>query len=92
MLSHRNLTEADLFVKYVYILQSLQEPEHFYTGITDDLDARLSKHNLGEISHTAKHRPWRVKSYVAFTDEQRAFTFEKYLKSASGRTFAKKRL
>ena len=79
-------------MKYVYILQSLQEPKHFYTGITDDLDARLSKHNLGEVAHTAKYRPWHIKSYVTFTDDTRAFAFEKYLKSGSGRAFAKKHL
>jgi len=28
-------------MKYVYILQSLAAEEHFYTGITDDLKARL---------------------------------------------------
>ena len=79
-------------MKYVYILQSQQDPEHFYTGITDDLDARFSKHNSGEITHTAKYRPWHVKTYVAFADEKQAFAFEKYLKSASGRAFAKNRL
>jgi len=73
-------------------LQSLQNAEHFYTGITDDLDARLSKHNAGEATHTAKYRPWRIKSYVAFTDAAQAFAFEKYLKSGSGRAFAKKHL
>jgi putative endonuclease len=77
-------------VKYVYILQSEQGAEHFYTGITDDLDARLSKHNSGEVTHTAKYRPWRIKSYVAFTDDARALAFERYLKSGSGRAFAKK--
>jgi predicted GIY-YIG superfamily endonuclease len=91
--SRRSLfAEADLTVKYVYILQSEQDREHFYTGITDDLDARMSKHYSGEVTHTAKHRPWHIKSYVAFTDEERAFAFEKYLKSGSGRAFAKKRL
>jgi hypothetical protein len=35
---------------------------------------------------------WRVKTYVGFTDEKQAFNFEKYLKSPSGRAFAKKRL
>ena len=77
-------------MKYVYILQSEQDPEHFYTGITDDLNARLSKHNAGEVSHTSKYAPWRIKTYVAFADEARAFAFEKYLKSGSGRAFAKK--
>jgi putative endonuclease len=79
-------------LKYVYILQSQQDPEHFYTGITDDLDARLSKHNAGEVSHTSKYVPWTIKTYIAFADEKQAFAFEKYLKSASGRAFAKKRL
>ena len=79
-------------MKYVYILQSQQDPEHFYTGITDDLDARLSKHNAGEVSHTSKYVPWTIKTYIAFADEKQAFAFEKYLKSASGRAFAKKRL
>jgi len=79
-------------VKYVYILQSEQDAEHVYTGLTDDLDARLSRHNSGEVSHTSKHRPWRIKTYVAFTDENRALAFEKYLKSGSGRAFAKARL
>jgi putative endonuclease len=76
-------------MKYVYILQSLADAEHFYTGITDDLDTRLSKHNSGGVTHTAKCRPWRIKSYVAFADEDRALAFEKYLKSGSGRAFAK---
>ncbi|HYL61162.1 MAG TPA: GIY-YIG nuclease family protein [Candidatus Methylomirabilis sp.] len=79
-------------MKYVYILQSEQGGEHFYSGITDDLDARLSKHNSGEVAHTAKYRPWHIKCFVVFTDDKRAFAFEKYLKSGSGRAFAKKRL
>ena len=78
-------------MKYVYILESVTEREHFYSGITDNLDARLSKHNLGEVAHTSKYRPWRIKTYIAFTDEDRALAFEKYLKSGSGRAFAKAR-
>jgi hypothetical protein len=34
-------------MKYVYILES-HDSEHFYVGITDDLRARLAKHNAGE--------------------------------------------
>jgi len=79
-------------VKYVYILQSEQDGEYFYTGITDDLDARLSKHNSGAVTHTSKHRPWHIKCFIAFADEKRAAAFEKYLKSGSGRAFAKKHL
>jgi predicted GIY-YIG superfamily endonuclease len=78
-------------VKYVYILQSTDN-SHFYVGMTDDLRARIAKHNAGEVSHTSKYMPWRVKTYVAFSDERQALSFEKYLKSPSGRAFAKKRL
>jgi len=78
-------------MKYVYILVS-QEDEHFYVGVTDDLKARLKKHNAGEVPHTSKYRPWKLKTYIAFSDEQKAFAFEKYLKSHSGRAFAQKRL
>ena len=77
-------------MKYVYILQSL-DGSHFYVGITDDVPSRLITHNAGGVTHTSKHRPWRVRTYVAFTDEKLAIAFEKYLKSGSGRAFAKKR-
>ena len=79
-------------MKYVYILQSKLDAERFYTGVTCDLKARLSMHNSGAVTHTAKHRPWRIKTYLAFTDDRRALDFEKYLKSGSGRAFAKARL
>jgi putative endonuclease len=77
---------------YVYILRSLESPGHYYVGVTGDLRARLEKHNAGEVAHTSKHGPWAVKTYVAFSDKKQALAFEKYLKSASGRAFAKKRL
>jgi putative endonuclease len=78
-------------MKYVYILESL-DGEHFYAGLTDDVPARLTKHNAGGVPHTSKYRPWRLKTYVAFSDERQAIAFERYLKSGSGRAFAKKRL
>jgi putative endonuclease len=77
---------------HVYILQSVALPEHYYVGITGDLRARLQRHNAGEVSHTSKYAPWEIKTYIAFSDETQAFAFEKYLKSPSGRAFAKKRL
>lgn len=78
-------------MKYVYILHSV-EGDHYYTGITDDLRARLENHNAGRVPHTSKYRPWNLKTYVAFSDVDQAFAFEKYLKSPSGRAFVKKRL
>ena len=78
-------------MKYVYILERT-DSEHFYIGITDNLPGRLAKHNAGEVPHTSKYGPWRLRTYTAFNDEGRAFAFEKYLKSGSGRAFAKKHL
>lgn len=78
-------------MKYVYILKSL-DAEHFCVGIANDVPARLVKHNAGEGPHTSKYRPWRLKTYIAFSDDKKAFAFERYLKSGSGRAFAKKRL
>jgi len=60
--------------------------------LTDDLAARLAKHNAGGVPHTAKHKPWRIKTAIAFRDRSKAAGFEKYLKSPSGRAFSKKRL
>ncbi|HKT20641.1 MAG TPA: GIY-YIG nuclease family protein [Stellaceae bacterium] len=79
-------------MNYVYILRSSEHPDRYYVGTTADLRARLRKHNAGEVAHTSKYAPWALKTYVAFSDEKQAFAFEKYLKSASGRAFAKKRL
>ncbi|MGZ8363976.1 MAG: GIY-YIG nuclease family protein [Caulobacteraceae bacterium] len=76
---------------YVYILESLADPD-CYVGVTGDLKDRLGRHNREEVVHTSKHSPWRLKTYVAFSDKVQAYRFEKYLKSGSGRAFAKKRL
>ena len=77
---------------YVYILESMTTEGGFYVGLTEDLSVRLAKHNEGGVSHTAKFRLWRIKTAVAFRDRSKAAAFEKYLKSASGRAFSKKRL
>jgi predicted GIY-YIG superfamily endonuclease len=76
----------------VYVLQSDVDPTRFYTGCTDDLRARLLRHNRGEVPHASKLKPWRIETYVAFSDRDQARKFENYLKSASGRPFLKKRL
>jgi putative endonuclease len=62
-------------MKYVYILQSISEPERYYVGITDDLKKRVHSHNAGQVAHTSKYKPWRVNTYIAFSNESRAFEF-----------------
>jgi len=77
---------------YVYLLQSLADPSQRYVGVTGDLKTRLAEHNAGKSGHTSKHVPWRLVTYVAFSDHQKALAFERYLKSGSGHAFARKRL
>jgi predicted GIY-YIG superfamily endonuclease len=78
-------------MKYVYIIQTC-DGQHHYVGPTDDLKARLARHDAGEVPHTSKYGPWHLKTYIAFDNRDAAVAFEKYLKTASGRAFAKKRL
>ncbi|WP_247518751.1 GIY-YIG nuclease family protein [Bradyrhizobium sp. 190] len=77
---------------YVYIIRSISFPDQEYIGATADLKRRLPEHNAGKSAHTAKFKPWELIWYCAFPDKYKALAFEKYLKSHSGRAFAKKRL
>jgi putative endonuclease len=63
-----------------------------YVGITSDLKQRLADHNAGKSPRTSKYRPWNLLTRIAFSDSQKAETFERYLKSGSGHAFARKRL
>jgi len=78
-------------VIFVYILESADR-QHWYAGITDNLERRLAEQNTRHTPHTSKFGPWGLKTYVAFRDRRKAEEFEKYLKSHSGRAFAKKHL
>jgi len=75
---------------YVYMLQSEVDSDRFYVGLTADLRRRLRAHNSGESAHTRKYMPWRLATYVALSEKEKAERFEHYLKSGSGRSFAKK--
>ncbi len=91
-LSRQSICEGGriIFMFYIYILRSKSYPQKTYTGYTINLKQRLADHNCGESVHTAKYGPWRLETYFAFEDESVAIKFEKYLKSGSGRAFAKK--
>lgn len=77
-------------MKYVYILQSINDPDQYYTGSTDDFKERLKAHNAGKSPHTSKHLPWKAIVVICFVNEQKANEFERYLKTGSGRVFAMK--
>ena len=75
---------------YVYMLQSEADPDRFYVGLTTDLKRRFDEHNSGKSIHTNKYIPWKLVTYIAFSDRKKAEKFQKYLKSGSGRSFARK--
>ncbi len=77
---------------YAYVLRSRKNPERFYFGFTADLRERVAAHNRGENRATQSARPWDVAWYGAFETEEAARAFEGYLKTASGKAFARKRL
>jgi len=77
---------------YVYLLQSDTAADQHYVGLTTDLKRRLVDHNAGKSFHTSKFTPWRLVTYIAFSDQAKATAFERNLKSGSGHAFARKRL
>ena len=77
---------------FVYILRSISYPDQTYVGFTENVDARVKKHNYGGNVSTARYRPWKLVFYCAFDDKSRALAFETYLKSHSGKAFSVKRL
>lgn len=75
---------------YVYILQSLSNTDRMYVGFTNNLKHRLEEHNSGECVHTVKYMPWKLHTFIGFDSKEKALDFERYLKSGSGREFAKR--
>jgi putative endonuclease len=76
---------------YVYLIQSIEQPEIRYVGYTTNLKERLATHNSGGSIYTKNDRPWKLIMCLAFKNIDCAKQFEQYLKSQSGRAFAKKR-
>ena len=77
-------------MEFVYILKCADGT--YYTGHTANLDERLRRHNKGENTYTKARLPIQLVTFIAFSDKYKAFAFEKYLKSGSGKAFCQKRL
>ena len=75
---------------YVYLLISESNPSRHYIGLTTNLTNRLAKHNEGGVPHTSIYKPWRIETAVRFRCPRKAREFEVYLKSGSGREFARR--
>jgi len=76
--------------RFVYIIKSLTAADEYYVGVTSDVGLRIRAHNEGLSPHTSRHRPWRTLVVIEFDEEGPALKFERYLKSGSGREFARR--
>jgi putative endonuclease len=72
---------------YIY---SLKCRDGYYVGCTDNLKDRIDRHQKGQVPATADKLPVELEFYFAIDDKYKAFNFEKYLKSGSGRAFTKR--
>ena len=72
---------------YVYFIRSLQHPNEIYIGVSEDVKRRIDEHNAGRSPHTSKFAPWELRWYCWFFDRQKAYEFERWLKTGSGRAF-----
>ena len=76
--------------RFVYVIRSTQNPQKHYVGLSADPARRLAAHNAGLSPHTSRYRPWRLLVSIEFADPDNALEFERYLKTGSGRAFAKR--
>ena len=74
----------------VYILRCTDNKP--YTGCTENLEKRLERHINGYVPATKYRRPVKLIIHIVFNNEYKAYKFEKYLKSGSGRAFINKHL
>lgn len=76
---------------YVYVLYSFKDKK-FYIGYSRDLEKRVGKHLLGEVSVTKSRLPLQLIYYEAYVDEKDAKGREKFLKGGSGHKYLNKQL
>ncbi|MCB9477545.1 MAG: GIY-YIG nuclease family protein [Deltaproteobacteria bacterium] len=75
---------------FVYRIRSVSYPTQTYIGSSRDVHQRLAEHNAGKSPHTSKFVPWKFDFYFWIDDKVKAAAFERYLKTGSGRAFAKR--
>ena len=74
----------------VYILKCSNG--QYYTGFTTNIAQRLKAHTDGDVYFTKDKLPFVLVHLSLFENKQKAYDFERYLKSGSGIAFRNKRL
>lgn len=67
----------------VYVLQSLKD-RGYYIGITNNLEKRLLKHNMGGVKSTQDRKPFLIVYKEEYSTYATARIREKELKSFKG--------
>ena len=73
---------------YVYVLQS-QKDDLLYIGYTDNVEARILRHQAGEVPATKFRRPLKLIFYEAYLVEKDALRRERYFKTTKGKATLK---
>jgi putative endonuclease len=76
--------------RFLYIIRSVSDAARRYVGLTQNVPARIEAHNAGQNPSTALWRPWTLAVCIEFSDPVLARRFERYLKSGSGHSFARR--
>jgi putative endonuclease len=77
---------------HVYVIVSESDPNRYYIGFSSRPDDRLIEHNAGKNPSTVEYAPWKFAAIFSFPSEQRARSFELYLKGGSGRAFLRRHI
>ncbi len=68
---------------WVYILKSEKDGK-LYIGQSNDIEARLWKHNKGGVHSTRNRRPFKLFFSKVYSTKAEAMRMERYLKSLKG--------
>jgi putative endonuclease len=74
---------------YAYILKS-EKSGRYYVGHTENIEARLQRHNTGQVKATKNKGPWVLMSFETFDTKAEANSRELYIKSMKSRVFIEK--
>ncbi|TSA28231.1 MAG: GIY-YIG nuclease family protein [Ignavibacteriales bacterium] len=68
----------------VYVLLSEKDNKR-YIGFTDDIERRLTEHNLGKVKSTKKRQPLRLIYTEEYENKSEAMKREKEIKASKGK-------
>lgn len=71
---------------FVYILYS-ESHSRYYVGQTNDLERRVSRHNLGKVFATKPYLPWKLDYVERYATRSESLKREKEIKRKKSRRY-----